>query len=180
MAGKGLFLQTAKSCPVKFWYCYGPFFPDDRRKLVLCVEVPIGGIVRPQLQEIWVEGTERYRNPGEDLPVDFDEKREGYYRDLQQPRDPDRFIEFRQVLDEPGWLERMMPEDLRALSPLIYHHVNPYATFELDMARRFTSTWARPYGTLDRTCILLRVGCLVGLSNQRVMVVGISLPNGVK
>jgi hypothetical protein len=35
-----------------------------------------------------------------------------------------------------GWLERMMTEDLRALSPLIYHHINPYGTFELDMANR--------------------------------------------
>ena len=43
---------------------------------------------------------------------------------------------FQQVLEEPGWLERMMPEDMRGLSPLIYHHVNPYGTFELDMAKR--------------------------------------------
>jgi TnpA family transposase len=43
---------------------------------------------------------------------------------------------FQQVLEEPGWLERMMAEDRRALSPLIYHHVNPYGTFELDMAKR--------------------------------------------
>jgi hypothetical protein len=43
---------------------------------------------------------------------------------------------FQQVLDEPGWLERMLPEDLRALSPLIYHHINPYGTFELDMSKR--------------------------------------------
>jgi hypothetical protein len=41
-----------------------------------------------------------------------------------------------QILEEPGWLERMTPEDLRALSPLIYHHVNPYGSFELDMAKR--------------------------------------------
>lgn len=41
-----------------------------------------------------------------------------------------------QILEEPGWLERMTPEDLRALSPLIYHHVNLYGTFELDMAKR--------------------------------------------
>jgi hypothetical protein len=40
---------------------------------------------------------------------------------------------FGQVLEEPGWLERMMPEDLRAL---IYHHVNLYGTFELDMEKR--------------------------------------------
>ena len=43
---------------------------------------------------------------------------------------------FQQVLEEPGWLERMLPEDLRALTPLIYHHINPYGTFELDMAKR--------------------------------------------
>jgi hypothetical protein len=30
----------------------------------------------------------------------------------------------------------MMTEDLRALSPLIYHHINPYGIFELDMAKR--------------------------------------------
>ena len=43
---------------------------------------------------------------------------------------------FQQVLEEPDWLERMPPEDLRALSPLIYHHINPYGTFDLDMAKR--------------------------------------------
>ena len=98
----------------------------DHRKLVLCAQVPIEGVVRPQLQEIliedgpdgerinridyeicalqalrerlrckeiWVEGADRYRNPDEDLPVDFDVNRERYYRDLHQPRDPDQFIE---------------------------------------------------------------------------------------
>ena len=30
------------------------------------------------------------------------------------------------VLDEPHWLEKMTPEDYRALTPLIYHHVKPY------------------------------------------------------
>ena len=41
-----------------------------------------------------------------------------------------------EVLGQPGWLERMTSEDLRALSPLIYHHINPYGTFELDLAKR--------------------------------------------
>jgi TnpA family transposase len=41
-----------------------------------------------------------------------------------------------QILTEPGWFERMTLEDLRALSPLIYQHVNPYGTFELDLAKR--------------------------------------------
>ena len=41
-----------------------------------------------------------------------------------------------QVLDEPGWLEKMTPEDYRAMTPLFYHHVNPYGVFELDMTKR--------------------------------------------
>lgn len=40
------------------------------------------------------------------------------------------------VLAEPTWRERMTAEDWRALSPLIYHHVNPYGRIELDMSRR--------------------------------------------
>jgi len=43
-----------------------------------------------------------------------------------------------QVLDEPHWREKMTPEDYRALTPLIYHHVNPYGVFELDMKKRLT------------------------------------------
>ena len=30
----------------------------------------------------------------------------------------------------------MTPADLRALSPPIYHHINPYGTFEHDLAKR--------------------------------------------
>lgn len=41
-----------------------------------------------------------------------------------------------EVLAEECWRERMTPEDWRALSPLIYLHVNPYGRIELDMARR--------------------------------------------
>ncbi|MGS0741780.1 Tn3 family transposase [Glaciimonas sp. GG7] len=38
-----------------------------------------------------------------------------------------------QVLAEGQWKKRMNSVDLRALSPLIYAHVNPYGRFELDM-----------------------------------------------
>ena len=41
-----------------------------------------------------------------------------------------------QVLSDPQWFERMTAEDHRALTPLIYHHINPYGIFELDMAKR--------------------------------------------
>jgi TnpA family transposase len=34
-----------------------------------------------------------------------------------------------QILSEPDWQNRLEPEDLRALTPLIYAHVNPYGRF---------------------------------------------------
>jgi len=40
------------------------------------------------------------------------------------------------VLSDPEWEGRMTPEDLRALSPLLYAHVNPYGNFILDMNER--------------------------------------------
>jgi TnpA family transposase len=40
------------------------------------------------------------------------------------------------ILAEPAWMGRMTAEDFRALSPLVYTHVNPYGTFELDMTSR--------------------------------------------
>lgn len=40
------------------------------------------------------------------------------------------------ILAEPEWMRRMTAEDFRALSPLVYTHVNPYGTFELDMDAR--------------------------------------------
>jgi TnpA family transposase len=43
-------------------------------------------------KEIWVQGANRYRNPDDDLPTDFEAARETYYAALRQPRDADVFI----------------------------------------------------------------------------------------
>lgn len=40
------------------------------------------------------------------------------------------------VLSEPAWRSRMTEDDWRGLTPLIYHHVNPYGRIELDMSSR--------------------------------------------
>ena len=40
-----------------------------------------------------------------------------------------------QVLAQPQWPEKLTARDLRALTPLIWEHVNPYGRFELDMER---------------------------------------------
>src|SRR5664279_1444918 len=41
-----------------------------------------------------------------------------------------------QVLAQPKWADKLTPRDLRALTPLIWDHVNPYGRFELDMNAR--------------------------------------------
>jgi TnpA family transposase len=43
-----------------------------------------------------------------------------------------------QVLADPKQYQRLKPEDLRALTPLIYSHVTPYGTFRLDLQERMT------------------------------------------
>ena len=54
-------------------------------------------------KEIWIVGANRYRNPDEDLPADFEARREPYYQALNLPLDASRFIndlqtEMREVL----------------------------------------------------------------------------------
>ena len=41
-----------------------------------------------------------------------------------------------QVLGRPDWADRMRDADRRALSPLIYNHINPYGIIELNMDQR--------------------------------------------
>jgi hypothetical protein len=41
-----------------------------------------------------------------------------------------------QVVAQLHWRERLTVTDLRALTPLIWEHVNPYGRFELDMTTR--------------------------------------------
>lgn len=43
-------------------------------------------------KEIWVVGADRYRNPDDDLPQDFDANRENYYRDLGKTTDATAFV----------------------------------------------------------------------------------------
>ena len=50
------------------------------------------------------------------------------------------------VLVEPQWTQQMTSEDLHALTPLIYAHINPYGSFNLNMDERLTiygSSWVR-------------------------------------
>lgn len=42
------------------------------------------------------------------------------------------------VLSKYEWKNRLTKEDMRALTPLIYSHINPYGNFELDMGKRIS------------------------------------------
>lgn len=48
--------------------------------------------VRLRCKEIWVEGAAKYRNPDEELPKDFNDKRIDYYQELNKPQDVEEFI----------------------------------------------------------------------------------------
>jgi TnpA family transposase len=61
---------------------------------------------RLRCKEIWVVGANRYRNPDEDLPADFETQRETYYAALQQPLAAEEFV---------NRLKQEMAEELAAL-----------------------------------------------------------------
>jgi TnpA family transposase len=57
-------------------------------------EIAVLEALREQLRckGVWVEGANRYRNPEEDLPINFDERRQEYYDSLHLPLDVENFI----------------------------------------------------------------------------------------
>ena len=48
---------------------------------------------RLRCKEIWVVGADRWRNPDEDLPADFDGHRAEHYAALRKPIDASEFID---------------------------------------------------------------------------------------
>jgi TnpA family transposase len=52
-----------------------------------------------------------------------------------------------EVLGDRQWRQRLTPTDLRALSPLIYLHVNPYGRFSLNMRERLPGLPQRAIAT---------------------------------
>jgi TnpA family transposase len=57
-------------------------------------EISVLQALRDKLRckEIWVVGADRYRNPDDDLPADFEEKREKYFSALGQSTDANIFV----------------------------------------------------------------------------------------
>ena len=66
-----------------------------QRVLRMIYEIATFQALRDQLRckEIWVVGADRWRNPDEDLPSDFQQRRGEHYKALQKPLDPAEFID---------------------------------------------------------------------------------------
>jgi len=75
-----------------------------RTRYELCVLQALGDQLRSK--EIWIVGADRHRNPDEDTPIDYHDKRAEYYHALELPMGADEFI--KQIQQE-------MTETLKAL-----------------------------------------------------------------
>ncbi|MGA7981297.1 MAG: DUF4158 domain-containing protein, partial [Chromatiaceae bacterium] len=69
--------------------------PEGQRINRIDYEICVLQALRERLRckEIWVDGAGRFRNPDEDLPADFEAERASFYEALEQPPDPEVFIE---------------------------------------------------------------------------------------
>ncbi|MEU9064797.1 hypothetical protein AB0D13_39690 [Streptomyces sp. NPDC048430] len=97
IAKEGAFFDEAEKIPL------GGVVREEWRKAVvdergrveripyeLCVLVSL------RRREIWVPGANRWRNPEDDLPPDFEDNRDVHYDAIRQPQDPEKFIEAHQ------------------------------------------------------------------------------------
>ncbi len=85
-----------------------------RERIVRAVyEVCVFSALRDRLRckEIWVTGADKWRNPEQDLPADFDEHRIEHYASLDKPLDPAAFIAELQgeMRTELGLLNNQLP-----------------------------------------------------------------------
>ena len=72
--------------------------PDAKGRLQvnrIAYEICVLQALREQLRckEVWVEGADRYRDPDQDLPADFEARRDEYYAALGLPHDHRAFME---------------------------------------------------------------------------------------
>jgi hypothetical protein len=83
---------------------------DDRVERIpyeLCVLVALRDALRRR--EIWVVGANRWRNPEDDLPADFEDNRDVHYAALGQPQDAGEFIAALQGKAVPRWTASSRP-----------------------------------------------------------------------
>jgi hypothetical protein len=100
----------------KDWLEFALHIPDKgpRRVIRTVYEACVFQALRDRLRckEIWVVGADRWRNPDEDLPDDFETRRAEYYEKLNKPRDAKAFTAQlkAEMRAELGALDTAMPK----------------------------------------------------------------------
>ncbi len=88
---------------------------DRQRINRISYEICVLQALRTQLRckEIWVVGANRYRNPDDDLPANFEEQRTAYYEALKLPANADDYVAGlrREMEDAVASLDRSMPQN---------------------------------------------------------------------
>ena len=88
--------------------------PQGRQRINrITYEMCVLQVLRDQLRckEIWVVGADRYRNPDEDVPHDFEAQRGAYYTALKLPARAEEFIQQvqQEMREELAALDRSLP-----------------------------------------------------------------------
>ena len=130
---------------------------------------------RLRCKEIWVVGADRWRNPDEDLPADFEARRAEHYRELRKPMNAEVFtaplrdemraelaaltaalptVDWLQITDRPAGAIKLTPID---------------AAPEPRNLRRIKGEVLRRWGTVPLIDMLkeavLRTGCLTAVTS---------------
>ena len=157
-----------------------------RRAVRMTYEIATFQALRERLRckDIWVVGADRWRNPDQDLPADFDDRRAEHYRALRKPLDATAFIaEVRDdMATELDALDATLPElDWLQISDRASGAIKltPLdAVPEPTGLRRLKAEVARRWGAVPLVDMLkeavLRTGCLTGVASRASRAGGIA------
>ncbi len=131
---------------------------------------------RLRCKEIWVVGADKWQNPDDDLPADFENCRLDHYAKLNQPLDPQIFVDALQTehRNELGLLDEALP----TLDWLTISERNGGAIklTPLDMApepvglRSLKAEVGRRWGTIQLLDILKEADLRIGFTSEAVPV----------
>ncbi|MGI5341902.1 DUF4158 domain-containing protein [Streptomyces sp. CA-181903] len=118
----------------------------ERIPYELCVLVSLRDALRRR--EIWVVGANRWRNPEDDLPADFEDNRDVHYAAIRQPQDAGEFIDalqgkLRTSLDR---FERALAEGTTGGVAIVKKRGEPWIRVSPGRSRRSRSRWWRSRG----------------------------------
>lgn len=126
-------------------------------------------------REIWVTGANRWRNPEDDLPADFEHNRDVHYDALRQPQDPTAFIATlkEKMTGALATLEEALTTNTAGGVKITSRHGDPWITVpSMDKLPEPSNLAAlkkeveRRWGTLDLLDILKEADLLTGFSDE--------------